>query len=143
MKKETYRLAMSGSLLAIILGMTISAMPKPGTGGMPSVDDLTELVKYVVANVTQPKPTTWYAYVPAGRCAKVPGPARILDFFGRLGEKTTTREFSDSFGNLKRVDVLYGHGDSTPEGGLTFYASKAQCEDEMINAPKALADKYR
>ncbi len=69
------------------------------------------------------------------------GPAQKLEDLSGGPSRPRTREFPGADGELSKVEVISDAEDG--EHIWTYYRSKSECEDEEVNAPKALADRYR
>lgn len=79
----------------------------------------------------------WIAKSDLTECKISGGPAEKLDSFVGYTDRPTTKDYSDSNGNIYKVDVI------NDASYWTYYTSKEACVSEQINATKSLADKYR
>jgi len=71
------------------------------------------------------------------------GPAGKLDEFIGFSDRPTTADFRDQQGKIYKVEVINPTRDGLSARVWTFYREKERCENEMINATRNLANKYR
>lgn len=90
-----------------------------------------------------PEKQWWSPNSSFSRCIESQGPAAKLDSFIGLTDKPETKDFIDSSGNLKKVEVINYEDGGSLKRIWSYYKSKDDCENEEVNATKVLADKYR
>jgi hypothetical protein len=96
----------------------------------------------VVEPTPSPIPTTWFSPNSSfSECFQSRGPAARLDSLS-AADSARTRDFRDSLGNLRKVEVIVDIGFGQ-QAVNTYYSDMATCEAEHINRNSNLADQYR
>lgn len=88
---------------------------------------------------------TWFIVNRADTaCNEVPdGPAGKLEEFVGFADRPRTVDFRDLDGNIYKVEVIVSAGDGINDRVWTYYRKQDRCENEMVNATRNLANRYR